>query len=237
MSFVTPVWPLPMALHVVGLRNAPATFPRIVVKLHRSLYDFTGAYLDDNIIFSQSWRAHADHLRTVPTRFRDAHLTLSPTKCQFAAADLDYLGYHIGLGRVQPRHKKVGALLAYQVPQSKKQLQSFLGLSGYYRKFVPNYSHGLKKGSRFVWTKEADAAFLDLKSCLVTRPVLRPPDNRLPFCLSWTPQTWPSAPMCSRWLMCWNIPSASTARSWMPIRNVTPPSTRGAFPCPRCSLF
>ena len=90
-----------------GLCNAPATFSRIVVKLLRGLDDFSGAYLDDIINFSQSWRVHADHLRTVLTRVRDAHLTLSPTKCQFSVADLDYLGHHIGLGRVQPRQKKV----------------------------------------------------------------------------------------------------------------------------------
>jgi len=174
-----------------GLRNAPATFSRIVAKLLRGLDDFSGAYLDDIINFSQCWEAHANHLRTVLTRIRDAHLTLSPTKCQFAAAELDYLGHHIGLGRVQPRQKKVEALLTYPAPQSKKQLQSFLGLAGYYRKFVPNYAHIssilsdlLKKGSRFFWTKEADAAFLDLKSRLATQPVLRPPDYALPFCLS-----------------------------------------------------
>ena len=114
-----------------GLRSAPATFSSIVVKLLRGLDDFLGAYLDDIIKFSQSWRAHADHLRTVLTRVRDAHFTLSPTKCQFAAADLDYLSHHNGLGRIQPRHKKVEALLAYSAPQSKKQLQSFLGLAGY----------------------------------------------------------------------------------------------------------
>ena len=76
-----------------GLRNAPATFSRIVVKLLRGLDDFSGAYLDDIINFSPSWTAHAEHLRTVLTRVRDAHLTLSPTKCQFAAVDLDYLGH------------------------------------------------------------------------------------------------------------------------------------------------
>ena len=79
----------------------------------RGLDDFSRAYLDDIIYFSHTWTAHADHLRTVLTPVRDAHLTLSPTKCQFAAADLDYLYHHIGLGQVQPRQKKVGTLLAY----------------------------------------------------------------------------------------------------------------------------
>jgi len=68
-------------------------------------------------------------VRAVLTRVRDAHLTLSLIKFQFTTADLDYLGHHIGLGGVQPRQKKVEALLAYPAPQNKKQLQSFLGLA------------------------------------------------------------------------------------------------------------
>ena len=72
-----------------------------------------------------------------------------------------------------------------------KRLQAFLGLAGYYRKFIPHYAHIsavlsdlLKKGIKFRWTSEADAAFLDLKSQLATRPILRPPDYSLPFCMA-----------------------------------------------------
>jgi len=124
LAFVTPFGHFQWRYMPFGLRNTPATFSRIVVKLLRGLDDFSGAYMDDIINFSQSWKAHADRLRTVLTRVRDAHLTLSPIQCQFAAADLDYLGHHIGLGRVQPRQKKVEALLAYPAPQNKKQLYS-----------------------------------------------------------------------------------------------------------------
>jgi len=153
--------------------------------------DFSGAYLDDIISFSNSWDQHAAHIRAVPTRIRNANLTLSRHKCQFAAADLDYLGHHVGLGQVQPRTKKVEALLAYPAPSNRKQLQSFLGLAGYYRKFVPNYarpfavlSYLLKKGTRFVWTQEADKAFLDSNSRLSTQTELRPPDYTLPLRLA-----------------------------------------------------
>ena len=110
---------------------------------------------------------------------------------KFAIAEVDYLGHHVGLEHVQPRAKKVEALLSYPTPVNRKQLQSFLGLAGYYRKFVPHYAHIaaalsdlLKKGTRFVWTPVADKAFLDLKSRLSTCPVLRPPDYSLPFCMS-----------------------------------------------------
>ena len=117
-------------------------------------------------------------------RIRDVHLTFSPSKCQFAVADVDYLGHHVGLGCVQPQAAKVEAVMAYPTPIN-------LGLAGYYRKFIPHYAHIsavlsdlLKKGVKFRWTSEADAAFLDLKSPLATRPILRPPDYSLPFCMA-----------------------------------------------------
>ena len=95
-----------MALHAFGLRNAPATFSRLVLKLLQGMDNYAGAYLDDIISFSGSWKDHVHHLGSVLTRVRNANLTLSPSKCQFAAADLDYLGHHIGLGRVQLRQKR-----------------------------------------------------------------------------------------------------------------------------------
>jgi len=95
------------------------------------------------------------------------------------------------LGRVQPHAKKVEALLAYPRLTNRKQLQSFLGVAGYYRKLVPHYGHLavvlsdlLRKGTRFEWTPETENAFLDIKSRLATQPILHPPDYSLPFCLS-----------------------------------------------------
>jgi len=190
-AFVTPFGHFQWRYMPFGLRNAPATFSRLVTKLLLGLESFCAAYLDDIIIFSDSWEEHLRHLRMVFDRIRDAHLTLSPSKCQFAVADVDYLGHHVGLGCVQPRAAKVEAVMAYPTPINRKQLQSFLGVAGYYRKFIPHYAHIsavlsdlLKKGVKFVWTPEADAAFLDLKSRLATRPILRPPDYSFPFCMA-----------------------------------------------------
>ena len=94
----------------------------------------------------------------------------------------------MGLGRVQPRAKKVQAVLDFPAPTNRRQLQQFLGLAGYYRKFVPHFAHIsaalsdlLKKGTKFVWTTEAERAFLGLKSRLATQPILRPPDFGQPF--------------------------------------------------------
>jgi len=190
-AFVTPFGHFQWRYMPFGLRNAPATFSRLVNKLLLGLESFCAVYLDDIILFSDSWEEHMKHLKVVLTRIRNANLTLSPQKCHFAVAEVDYLGHHVGMARVQPRAKKVEALLSYPTPVNRKQLQSFLGLAGYYRKFVPHYAHIaaalsdlLKKGARFVWTPEADKAFLDLKSRLSTRPVLRPPNYLLPFSMS-----------------------------------------------------
>ena len=104
-AFVTPSGHFQWRYMPFGLRNAPATFSRLVLKLLQGMDNYASAYLDDIISFGGSWKDHVHHLRSVLTRARDANLALSPSKCQFAAADLGYLGHHIGLGRVQPRQK------------------------------------------------------------------------------------------------------------------------------------
>jgi len=80
------------------------------------------------------------HFRAVLTRVRSANLTFSPNKCRFAVAEVDYLGHHVGLGSVQPRAQKVQALLDFPASTTRRQLQQFLGLAGYYRKFVPHFA-------------------------------------------------------------------------------------------------
>jgi len=174
-----------------GLRNAPATFSRLVSKLLHGLEDFAAAYLDDILIFSETWDDHLKHLRAVFSRITNAGLTLNKQKCEFAVAEIDYLGHHIGLNKVQPREQKVAALLNFSRPTNRKQLQQLLGLAGYYRKFIPHFadisavlSDLLKKNVKFEWCSKVDKAFLDIKSRLATRPILRPPDFNLPFRLS-----------------------------------------------------
>jgi len=96
------------------------------------------------------------------SRVRAANLTLSPNKCYFAVAEVDCLRHHVGLGSVQPQAKKVQVVIDFPAPTNRRQLQQFLDLAEYYRKFVPHFadisavlSDLLKKGTRFVWTVEA----------------------------------------------------------------------------------
>jgi len=190
-AFVTPYGHFQWRYMPFGLRNAPATFSRLVSKLLMGLESFCAAFLDDIIIFSDTWEEHLAHIRAVLTHIRSANLSLSPSECHFAVAEVYYLGHHIGLGRVQPRAQKVQALLDFPAPTTRKQLQQFLGLGSYYRKFVPHFaqilaclSDLLKKGTKFVWTPQAERAFLDLKSRLATQLILHPPDFTKPFSLA-----------------------------------------------------
>jgi len=190
-GFVTPHGHYQWRYMAFGLRNAPATFSRLVSKILHGLHLFCDAYLDDIIIFSGSWSDHMSHLTQVLQRIEKANLTLNLSKCVFANAEIDFLGHHIGLAGVQPRTQKVEALLRFPRPISKKQVQSFLGLAGYYRRYLPHYSEItmsltslLKKGQKFKWSEEADQAFMDLKSRLSSRPILRPPDFTKTFCMA-----------------------------------------------------
>src|SRR6218665_1185604 len=129
------------------------------------------------------------HLHKVFDRVRLANFKLNIRKCEFANAKLDLLGHTLSLNIVQPRQQKVEALLKSPAPNNKKQVQSLLGLAGYYRKFLPHFADLtlpltalLKKNDPFRWSEAANAAFVDLKSRLASRPILRrPPNYDLPF--------------------------------------------------------
>jgi len=108
-----------------GLRNAPASFSRLVCKLEVGCESFCVVYLDDVLIFSETWSDHVRHLRIVFERVRNAGLTLKRSECEFAAAELDYLGHHIGLGKVSPREEKVRALIDFPRPLNRKAVQRF----------------------------------------------------------------------------------------------------------------
>ena len=190
-GFVTPFGFFRWKYMPFGLRNAPATFSRLVHALLYGMETFCVAYLDDILIFSETWSDHLKHLNLVFTRVREAKLTLKLSKCEFAAAELDFLGHYVGLGKLLPREQKVKALIDFPRPVNRKGVQRFLGLAGYFRRFIPHYSDLsrvlsdlLKKNTKYVWTDVCEQAFVDIKSRLASRPILRPPNYNLPFCMA-----------------------------------------------------
>ncbi|CAM4583905.1 unnamed protein product [Lepidochelys kempii] len=173
-----------------GLRNAPATFQRLVDGLLAGLGEYAVAYLDDVAIFSDSWADHLEHLQKVLERIREAGLTVKAKKCQIGLNRVTYLGHQVGQGTISPLQAKVDAIQKWPVPKSKKQVQSFLGLAGYYRRFVLHYSQiaapltdltKKKQPNAVQWTGKCQKAFNKLKATLMSDPVLRAPDFDKPF--------------------------------------------------------
>ena len=151
-----------------GLQGAPATFQRLMNCVIRGL-EFAAAYLDDLIVFSESWEDHLIHICSVSERLRKAGLTAKAKKCEFGASECVYLGHIVGSGSVKPETDKTAAIHDFPTPQTKTDVCSFLGIAGYYRHFVPNYSDIAapltdltKKNApnKVSWTPSCEQAFI-----------------------------------------------------------------------------
>lgn len=170
-----------------GLRNAPATFQRLMNRVVSGL-EGVAVYLDDVVVFSDSWEKHLVCIADLLSRFEEAGLTVNLAKCEFAKATVTYLGKVVGQGFVRPVRAKVEAIDGFPSPTTKKELMRFLGLVGYYRGFCRNFSTVvapltdlLKAKVAFVWTSACQEAFDAAKSLLTTSPVLVAPRFDLPF--------------------------------------------------------
>ncbi|XP_078245177.1 uncharacterized protein LOC144587786 [Pogona vitticeps] len=168
-----------------GLRNAPATFQRLMDQTLAGLSDFTVAYIDDIGIFSNTWEDHLIHLELVLQRLSAAGLTVKASKCQLGSPEIKYLGHMVGGGMIKPLEAKIEAVRDWPRPNTKKKVKSFLGLVGYYRKFIPRFSEiaapltdltRKTADDRIPWTSDCEAAFQRLKEALINYPVLRAPD-------------------------------------------------------------
>ena len=155
---------------------------------------FCAAYLNNLVVFSESWEEHLQHLDHVLGYLSKAGLTAKPSECQFAMDQCVYLGHMVGNRTVQPEVSKVEAVQRWPVPvpETKKQVQAFLGLMGYYRRFIPQYASiaapltDLTKKFAPVnvhWTEECNRAFEELKSLLCSSPILYSPDQS--SCCRW----------------------------------------------------
>ncbi|GFU11046.1 hypothetical protein TNCV_2833881 [Trichonephila clavipes] len=122
-----------------GLKNAPYYFSRLMANLLRNCEDFAVPYLDDIATFSLAWDDHLKHLKDVFERLRSAKLHIKPFKCQFAQAYVKYLGHLVGHGLRTPGELKVHVIKDFPIPTNKTQVRAFLGLSGYYRRYIPEF--------------------------------------------------------------------------------------------------
>ena len=139
-AFTTPFGLFEFTVMPFGLHNAPATFQRLMNRVLQRCQKFAQAYIDDVVVFSKTWEEHLEHLRAVLTALQQAGLTLKLPKCQFGLKEVKHLGHIIGGGQLRPDPEKLDAIQSYPRPVTKSQVNSFIGLASYYRKFVPNFA-------------------------------------------------------------------------------------------------
>jgi hypothetical protein len=174
-----------------GLKNATSTFTRTMSLVFKELGDkFLKVFVDDLNVHSENWEDHLQHLEVVLSKLKEVNLKLNPGKCCFAAESIVFLGYVVSKEGTKPDPKKIDAVLHFPEPTTVTSVRSFLGLTGYYRKYVRGYSRLVgplfeltKKDVVFVWNQDYQQAFDYLKRALVDAPILVRPDFKRPFCL------------------------------------------------------
>ncbi|XP_062112214.1 transposon Ty3-I Gag-Pol polyprotein isoform X1 [Humulus lupulus] len=166
-----------------GLTNAPSTFQATMNQVFKPLLrNCVIVFFDDILIYSKTGEDHRRHLRLVLQRLRDHCFYAKGSKCKFFQTTIDYLGHLISAQGVQADPSKVAAMVEWPQPHTIKHLRGFLGLTGYYRRFVAHYATiaapltELLKKDNFVWTEQATTAFLQLKHAMTETPVLLLPD-------------------------------------------------------------
>jgi hypothetical protein len=171
-----------------GLTNAPATFQCIMNDIFAPyIRKFVIVFLDDILIYSNAWAQHLLHLRAVLTTLREKQFYAKLSKCSFAQTSICYLGHVISAAGVATEADKTDAIEKWPLPTNVTDLRGFLGLTGYYRKFVKNYGilakplTNLLTKKGFQWTDQATIAFNLLKQALMSTPVLALPNFALPF--------------------------------------------------------
>ena len=190
-AFSTPFGHYQYRMMSFGLVNSGATYSKMMRKLLRGTPNVDN-FVDDVLSHTAGWRDQLDSLRKLFERIRDAGLTVKPTKCFFGYTDIEFTGHRITEGMLMTQKDKIEKIQDATAPQTKKQLKSLLGLTGYYRRFIPHYAAKVKpltdltqksQPDRLKWTEEHEHVFQDLKKELSSEPVLKLPDVQKPFIL------------------------------------------------------
>lgn len=176
-----------------GLKNAPATFQRA---MNNILGEYIGTicfvYLDDIIIIGKNLKEHIQNLTKVLKRLAEFNLKIQLDKCEFMKRETEFLGHVITQEGIKPDPEKISKILDWKLPTNQKEIKQFLGLSGYYRRFIKDYAKIVKPMTKFLKKDETvnvndesyKAAFSKLKQIIASDQILAYPDFKLPFILT-----------------------------------------------------
>ena len=172
-----------------GLTNAPAVFMDLMNRVfHDCLDRFLVVFIDDILIYSQSKNDHTQHLRFVLQRLRERKLYAKFSKCEFWMEKVVFLGHVVSKEGIMVDPSKVQAILEWQSPKTVREVRSFLGLAGYYRRFVQGFARIAKpltnltrQGTPFLWSDGCEESFQVLKRRLTTAPILVLPEDGIEY--------------------------------------------------------
>lgn len=173
-----------------GLKTSPAIFQRILNNIIRKykLSNFAVNYIDDILVFSKSFKEHINHLTQLLTAIQEEGFRLKFTKCKFAENSVKYLGHMISNNSIHPIKDNLISIRDFPTPKTQKNVRQFLGKINFYNKYIPNIAitldplHNLlRKGQKFLWTKDCQQSFDKMKQMLCSQPVLEIYDPELPI--------------------------------------------------------
>ncbi|XP_063949873.1 uncharacterized protein LOC135152720, partial [Daucus carota subsp. sativus] len=169
-----------------GLTNAPAAFMDLMNRVFKKYLDkFVIVFIDDILIYSKTAEEHAEHLRTALEILRKEKLYAKFSKCEFWLQEVQFLGHIVSREGIKVDPAKIEAIMNWERPKTPTEIRSFLGLAGYYRRFVQDFSRIAtpltkltRKNEKFIWNEKCEESFQELKKRLVSAPVLSLPDDQ-----------------------------------------------------------